>query len=50
MAGPASSAPAAADLYLDLLAGCLTRELFLDEEVRNVDLRQWPDGEPGGPA
>jgi hypothetical protein len=23
----------AADLYLDLLAGCLTRDLFLDEEV-----------------
>jgi hypothetical protein len=44
MAGPAS----AADLYLDLLAGCLTRELFLDEEVRNVDLRQWPGGEPSG--
>src|SRR4029453_3236324 len=30
MPGPA---PASADLYLDLLAGCLTRELFLDEEV-----------------
>ena len=28
-----------ADLYLDLLARCLTRDLFLDEEVRNVDLR-----------
>jgi O-methyltransferase len=28
--------------YLDLLAGCLTRDLFLDEEVRNVDLREWP--------
>jgi O-methyltransferase len=37
-----------ADLYLDLLARCLTRELFLDEEVRNVDLRQWPGGEPEG--
>lgn len=38
--------PVAAERYLDLLAGCLTRELFLDEEVRNVDLRQWPDGDP----
>jgi O-methyltransferase len=37
-----------ADLYLDLLARCLTRDLFLDEEVRNVDLRQWPGGEPEG--
>lgn len=35
-----------AQRYLDLLAGCLTRELFLDEEVRNVDLRTWPDGDP----
>lgn len=34
--------------YLELLAGCLTRELFLDEEVRNVDLRDWPGGEPDG--
>lgn len=32
------------DLYLNLLKRCLTRELFLDEEVRNVDLREWPDG------
>jgi hypothetical protein len=47
-ASAASSAASAADLYLDLLAGCLTRELFLDEEVRNVDLRQWPGGEPEG--
>jgi len=37
-----------ADLYLDLLARCLTRELFLEEEVRNIDLRQWPGGEPEG--
>ena len=37
-----------ADLYLDLLARCLTRDLFLDEEVRNVDLRTWPGGEPDG--
>ena len=42
---PASEA---ASRYLDLLAGCLTRELFLDEEVRNVDLRSWPGGEPAG--
>jgi hypothetical protein len=34
--------PEAAARYLDLLAGCLTRDLFLDEEVRNVDLREWP--------
>jgi len=45
MPGPASTSP---HLYLDLLARCLTRELFLDEEVRNVDLRQWPGGEPEG--
>ncbi len=32
----------AADLYLDLIRRCLTRELFLDQEVRNVDLRDWP--------
>jgi hypothetical protein len=43
---PDLSEPAAR--YLDLLAGCLSRELFLDEEVRNVDLRQWPGGEPDG--
>jgi len=36
------------DLYLDLMARCLTRELFLDEEVRNIDLREWPAGEPEG--
>jgi O-methyltransferase len=40
--------PGGADLYLDLLARCLTRDLFLDEEVRNVDLREWPGGEPEG--
>ena len=37
-----------AERYLDLLARALTRDLFLDEEVRNVDLREWPDGEPEG--
>ncbi|MBA2281469.1 MAG: hypothetical protein H0W25_09585 [Acidimicrobiia bacterium] len=35
-----------ADRYLDLLARALTRELFLEKEVRNVDLREWPLGEP----
>ena len=40
--------PEPAARYLDLLARCLTRELFLDEEVRNVDLRTWPGGEPDG--
>jgi O-methyltransferase len=40
--------PDAAARYLDLLARCLTRDLFLDEEVRNVDLRTWPGGEPDG--
>jgi len=43
MPGPA---PSSADLYLDLLARCLTRELYLAEEARDVDLRQWPGGEP----
>ncbi|HEV7759222.1 MAG TPA: TylF/MycF/NovP-related O-methyltransferase [Acidimicrobiales bacterium] len=43
MPGPA---PTSADLYLDLLARCLTRDLYLDEETRDVDLRQWPGGEP----
>lgn len=45
MSGPV---PPSADLYLDLLARCLTRDLFLDEEVRNVNLRHWPGGEPEG--
>jgi O-methyltransferase len=44
----ATALPDAAARYLDLLARCLTRDLFLDEEVRNVDLRQWPGGEPDG--
>ncbi len=30
------------DLYVDLLMGCLTRELFLTEETHDVDLSQWP--------
>ncbi len=33
---------AAAERYLDLLKRCLTRELFLDEEV--VDALRWPTG------
>lgn len=32
------------DRYVDLLMGCLTRELFLDEEAHDVDLDGWPDG------
>ena len=40
------SIPEPAALYLDLLARCLNRDLFLYEEVRNVDLRDWPGGEP----
>jgi len=32
----------AARAYLDLLAGCLTRELFLDQEWWDADLREWP--------
>ena len=34
----------APDLYLDLLQRCLTRELFLDQEVWDVDLAAWPGG------
>ncbi|MEQ8839960.1 MAG: TylF/MycF/NovP-related O-methyltransferase [Acidimicrobiales bacterium] len=30
------------DRYVDLLMGCLTRELFLDEETHDVDLGDWP--------
>lgn len=30
--------------YLDLLSGCLTRELFLESEWWDADLRQWPGG------
>ncbi|MDH3707751.1 MAG: TylF/MycF family methyltransferase [Acidimicrobiia bacterium] len=35
MTGPAAR-------YIDLLMRCLTRELFLDQEVRDVDLDRWP--------
>ena len=34
----------AAQAYLDLLRRCLTRELFLDQEWWDVDLRDWPGG------
>ncbi len=44
MTDPATSA---ADRYLELLRGCLTRELFLDEEWWDADLRGWPG--PGAP-
>ena len=30
------------DLYVDLLMGCLSRELFLAEESHDVDLAEWP--------
>ena len=31
------------DRYVDLLMGCLTRELFINEEARDIDLSDWPD-------
>jgi O-methyltransferase len=34
----------AADRYLDLLTGCLTRELFVDQEWWDADLADWPGG------
>ncbi|MEO0494557.1 MAG: TylF/MycF/NovP-related O-methyltransferase [Actinomycetota bacterium] len=37
----------ARDRYVDLLMGCLTRELFLDEETHDVDLSGWRG--PGSP-
>jgi O-methyltransferase len=36
--------PTAADRYVELLLRCLTRELFLDQEWWDVDLREWPGG------
>lgn len=40
-------APDAALRYLDLLKGCLTRELFIDEEVVDVlPAKSWPYGDP----
>jgi len=35
-----TTAEAARSRYINLLMGCLTRELFLDEEVHDVDLRE----------
>lgn len=35
-------ADAVADRYLGLLMGCLTRELFLDQEWWDADLQEWP--------
>jgi hypothetical protein len=46
-AGPGGSGPgrSATDRYLDLLKGCLTRELFYDEEVVDVlPSSAWPYG------
>ncbi len=37
----------ARERYIDLLMGCLTRELFLAEETHDVDLAAWPG--PGTP-
>lgn len=37
----------AADRYLDLLTGCLTRELFVDQEWWDADLGDWPGGREG---
>lgn len=39
-----SADPALRDRYVDLLMGCLTRELFLDEETHDADLTDWPGG------
>ena len=38
----ATTSPALRDRYVDLLMGCLTRDLFLDEEAHDVDLSDWP--------
>ena len=38
----ATTSTALRDRYVDLLMGCLTRELFLDEEAHDVDLSEWP--------
>lgn len=37
-----ATAAALRDRYVDLLMGCLTRELFIDEEAHDVDLAHWP--------
>jgi len=39
---PSAISSALRDRYIDLLMGCLTRELFLDEEAHDVDLTEWP--------
>lgn len=40
-------APDVVHRYLDLLKGCLTRQLFIDEEVIDVlPARSWPYGDP----
>ncbi len=39
---PTTTTAALRDRYVDLLMGCLTRELFLDEEAHDVDLADWP--------
>jgi O-methyltransferase len=43
----APSLDAGARRYLDLLRSTLTREIFLDQEWRDVDLNQWPGGRAG---
>ena len=40
-----STKSASVDRYLDLLIGCLTRELFVDTECRDVDISEWPGGD-----
>lgn len=42
--GAAHELDPAARAYLDLLGRCLTREVFLDQEWWDVDLREWPGG------
>jgi O-methyltransferase len=45
MSAPSSASTTSRALrerYVDLLMGCLTRELFLDEEAHDVDLDDWP--------
>jgi len=47
-ATPPLSDPAA-QRYLELLMGCLTRDLFLDQEWWDADLKEWP-GDPAATA
>lgn len=37
-----STSTALRDRYVDLLMGCLTRELFIHEEAHDIDLASWP--------